>query len=215
MVWICSRTLQAKEENLKRINRAFLLEGASGTVIGSLFLHPYGSVKAAKSAKPLLARADVDPIFFAVVKDPARTVTPRKPNGHGIVCRPTSWLVESDVGQSRSRMNLSHWDEYTIEKQQELLGRLGAAIRSRQMPPARYTLVHPSTKISLIEREHSVSMDSRLKVPLAISDADAGRRQSILYALKCTPARLDAGARSVQIAFLARLILVHSYSPRK
>jgi hypothetical protein len=34
-------------------------------------------------------------------------------------------------------MNLSSWDEYTIEKQQELLGRLGAAIKSRQMPPAR------------------------------------------------------------------------------
>src|SRR5258708_849879 len=58
---------------------------------------------------------------------------------------PISWLVESDVGQARSRMNLSR-DESTIETQQELLGRLGAAIKSRQMPPAKYTLIHPSTK---------------------------------------------------------------------
>jgi hypothetical protein len=50
-------------------------------------------------------------------------------------------------------MNLSRWDEYTIEKQQELLGRLGAAIKSRPMPPARYTLIHPSTKLSPIERD--------------------------------------------------------------
>src|ERR1700741_1484602 len=162
MVWICSCTLQAKEENLKRMNRAFLLEGASGTVIASLFLHPYGSLKAAKSAKPLLARAEVDPMLFAVMKDPARTVPPRKPNGHGIVCRPHVVAGREQRWASPERMNLSHWDEYTIEKQQELLGRLGAAIRSRQMPPARYTLVHPSTENLTDRPRKRVSLDSRL-----------------------------------------------------
>ena len=154
MVWICSCMLQAKEENLKRIIRAFLLGGASGTVIASLFLHPYGSVKAAESIKPLLAGAGVDPIVFAVVERSCQNCHSEKTEWpwYSYVA-PISCLVESDVGRARSRMNLSRWDEYTIDKQQELLGRLGAAIRSRQMPPARYTLIHPGTKLSPFERD--------------------------------------------------------------
>jgi hypothetical protein len=38
---------------------------------------------------------------------------------------PMSWLVEGDVSKARSHMNLSHWNEYTGEKQQEILARVG------------------------------------------------------------------------------------------
>jgi hypothetical protein len=131
-----------------------LLGGASGTVIASLFLHPFGSVKAAKSVKPLLAGADVDPIVLAVVERSCQNCHSEKTEWplYSYVA-PMSWLIEGDVAHARGRMNLSHWDEYTIEKQQELLGRLGAAIKSREMPPSRYTLMHPSTKLSPVERE--------------------------------------------------------------
>ncbi len=154
---ICSQELYApyaKEENLNRIGRAFVLGGASGVVFASLFLHPYGAVKAAKSLKPLLAGADVNPIVSALVERSCQNCHSEKTEWpwYSYVA-PISWMVEGDVAQARSRMNLSHWDEYTIEKQQELLGRIGAAIRSRQMPPDRYTLMHPSTKLSPIERD--------------------------------------------------------------
>ena len=45
-------------------------------------------------------------------------------------------------------MNLSHWDEYNFEKQQEILTELSAMVRTRQMPPPRYLQVHPSAKLS-------------------------------------------------------------------
>ena len=50
-------------------------------------------------------------------------------------------------------MNLSRWDEYTIEEQQDLLSRIGAVVRSREMPPARYTLIHGNAKLSPAQRE--------------------------------------------------------------
>jgi acyl-CoA reductase-like NAD-dependent aldehyde dehydrogenase len=50
-------------------------------------------------------------------------------------------------------MNLSVWNQYTVEKRREVLGELAAAVRSRQMPPARYTLMHSSAKLSETERE--------------------------------------------------------------
>jgi hypothetical protein len=59
-----------------------------------------------------------------------------------------SWLIESDVSKARDHMNLSVWDLYTVEKRQELLGELAAAVRSREMPPARYTLMHSGAKLS-------------------------------------------------------------------
>src|SRR6266852_9179455 len=115
MVWICSCMLQAKEENLKRIIRAFVLGGASGTVIASLFLHPYGSVKAAESIKPLLAGAGVDPIVFAVVERSCQNCHSEKTEWpwYSYVA-PVSWLMEKDVHDARSHMNLTLWNEYSL-----------------------------------------------------------------------------------------------------
>lgn len=111
-------------------------------------------MKRVKSLKPLLAGASVDSIVLAVVERSCRSCHSERTEWpwYSYVA-PISWLVESDVAQARNRMNLSHWDEYTIEKRQELLGRIGAAIRSRQMPPVRYTLIHPGAKLSPIERD--------------------------------------------------------------
>jgi hypothetical protein len=50
-------------------------------------------------------------------------------------------------------MNLSHWSEYSIEDRQSLLASIAAAVRSRQMPPSRYTLLHPDAKLSREERD--------------------------------------------------------------
>src|SRR5580704_2019666 len=61
---------------------------------------------------------------------------------------PVSWLIESDVSKARGHMNLSVWDQYTVEKREELPGELAAAVRSRQMPPPRYTLMHSSSTLS-------------------------------------------------------------------
>jgi len=64
-----------------------------------------------------------------------------------------SWLIEKDVHQARSHMNLSGWGQYSLDEKQDLLADLAAAVRSRQMPPPRYTLMHRSAKLSEPERE--------------------------------------------------------------
>jgi hypothetical protein len=45
-------------------------------------------------------------------------------------------------------MNLSHWDEYAVEKREDILAEISAMIRSRQMPPSRYLRLHPDAKLS-------------------------------------------------------------------
>jgi len=45
-------------------------------------------------------------------------------------------------------MNLSRWSEYSAEERRGLLGSIAAEIRSRQMPPARYTMLHPEARLS-------------------------------------------------------------------
>jgi hypothetical protein len=45
-------------------------------------------------------------------------------------------------------MNLSGWDRYSLEEKQDRLAELAAAVRSRQMPPSRFTLMHRSAKLS-------------------------------------------------------------------
>ena len=119
-----------------------------------MFLHPYGPVKAVRSDKPLLAGANLDIGVLALVERSCQNCHSERTEWpwYSYVA-PISLLVESDVGRARGRMNLSRWDEYTIDKQQELLGRLAGAIRSREMPPPRYTLMHPDTKLSPMERD--------------------------------------------------------------
>src|SRR5216683_7001806 len=124
---ICS-----KENSLKKSLPAILIIGASLLGLVSLLAHPFGAAKIPASSKPLLAGAPVDPGVMQIVERSCQNCHSEKTEWpwYSYVA-PMSWLVERDVGRARSRMNLSRWDEYTIDKQQGLLGRLSAAIRSR------------------------------------------------------------------------------------
>jgi cytochrome c len=66
---------------------------------------------------------------------------------------PVSWLLERDVIEARSHMNLSRWDTYVNQEQVDLLARLAAEARNGEMPPARYTAIHPDSKLLPAERE--------------------------------------------------------------
>ncbi len=139
---------------MKNIIRAFVLGVASVVVFASVLVHPSGPVKAAKPARPLLAGTDIDPVVFKVLERSCQNCHSDRTEwpwySH---IAPMSWLVESDVSQARMNMNLSRWDEYTLDEQQDILARVGAVVRSRQMPPARYTLIHANAKLSPAERD--------------------------------------------------------------
>ena len=140
--------------HLKRIIRAFFLGSACVVVLASALVHPNGPVKSTGSAKPLLVGAGVDTDVLRVLERSCQNCHSGKTEWpwYSYVA-PVSWLIESDVARARHHMNLSRWDEYTLQQRQDILARLAAAVRSRQMPPARYTLVHPDTKLSSMERD--------------------------------------------------------------
>jgi RNA polymerase subunit RPABC4/transcription elongation factor Spt4 len=129
---------------------------AGATLVGlvSLLVHPFGAVKAHSSAAPLLVGAEVHPAVAQIVERSCQNCHSEKTTWpwYSYVA-PVSWLIESDVSKARGHMNLSVWGQYTIEKREEILGDLAAAVRSRQMPPPRYTLMHSSAKLSEAESE--------------------------------------------------------------
>lgn len=61
---------------------------------------------------------------------------------------PMSWLVRKDVVEGRKFLNFSVWPEYGPEGQRQLLTLSVAQIRSGEMPPARYVLLHADAKLS-------------------------------------------------------------------
>jgi hypothetical protein len=156
--------------------RISLLGIVSVVVLASALVHPSGPVKNADSGRVLLAGADVDPAVFKVLERSCQNCHSEKtewPWYSNIA--PMSWLVESDVSQARGHMNFSRWDDYTAEQKQEILARMGTVVRGRQMPPGRYTLVHPTAKLSVVEREQIYvwAHTERRRVKSATSGAES------------------------------------------
>jgi hypothetical protein len=126
---------------------------ACATVLAgaSVLMHPFGDVKTT-SAKPLLAGADVDPAVVRILEKSCQNCHSERTEWpwYSYVA-PMSWLIEKDVHDARSHMNLSRWQEYDAQKRHDLLTEMAAVVRNRRMPLARYTLLHPDAKLSAIE----------------------------------------------------------------
>ena len=118
----------------------------------SLLVHPFGAVRAHALAGPLLTGAVVDAETLRILQRSCQNCHSQNTDWPWYsYIAPASWLIEKDVHDARSHMNLSGWSQYSLDQKQELLADLAAAVRSRQMPPPRYTLMHRNTKPS--ERE--------------------------------------------------------------
>lgn len=135
--------------NLKRIIITLLLTAASVVVLASVLVHPNGAVKATQSNQPLLAGAEIDPSVMSILDKSCQNCHSENTEWPWYsYIAPISWLVEGDVSQARSHMNLSRWSEYTPQDKQHILASVGAVVRSGKMPPARYTAIHADAKLS-------------------------------------------------------------------
>ena len=122
--------------------------------LASLLVHPFGAVRAHAPVGPLLTGAVVDAETVRILQRSCQNCHSQNTDWPWYsYIAPVSWLIEKDVHQARSHMNLSGWGLYSLEEKQDLLSVLAAAVRSRQMPPPRYTLMHRSAKLSEPERE--------------------------------------------------------------
>jgi cytochrome c len=126
----------------------FVFTAACAAGVGSM-VHPFGGVKTAVSSAPLFADAPVPSPVMEIVSRSCQNCHSEKTEWpvYSYVA-PASWMVEKDVHDARSHMNLSRWNDYSSERRQELLASIGSLVRNHQMPLPRYLLIHPEARLS-------------------------------------------------------------------
>lgn len=66
---------------------------------------------------------------------------------------PVSWLVTSDVNHGRERLNFSEWPRDFSERAAKRLEDISEELDYNEMPPAKYTLLHPEARLSAEQRK--------------------------------------------------------------
>jgi hypothetical protein len=154
----------------------YLLSGTALIALCSIFVHPFGAVKARKSDRPLLLDATFDPQVIRIFERSCQNCHSEKTAWplYSYVA-PLSWMMESDVARGRGHMNLSRWNGYPPERQQEILSDISSLVRNRVMPLPRYLLLHPEAKLSDAEvtymSQWAKSERNRLKTATASANA--------------------------------------------
>ena len=126
-----------------------LLLGAALLAGASILVHPFGPIKMEGSSRPPLRDATLDFATAAIFERSCQNCHSEKTEWpwYSYVA-PMSWMIEGDVRHGRGFMNLSHWDEYSIQRRQEILAEMSVLVRNRAMPLPKYLLLHPEAKLS-------------------------------------------------------------------
>jgi hypothetical protein len=61
---------------------------------------------------------------------------------------PLSWQIQRDVVEGRHKLNFSEWGRGEQETEE-----IAKVIQDGEMPPGKYTVLHPSAKLSPTEKE--------------------------------------------------------------
>jgi hypothetical protein len=69
---------------------------------------------------------------------------------------PVSWLVADDVTRGRERLNFSEWPRDLPERVAKRLERISEEVDDQEMPPAKYTLLHPEARLTAGQREQLI-----------------------------------------------------------
>ena len=113
------------------------------------FVHPFGPVKTQEPSGPLLLGSQAPAAVARVLERSCRNCHSEETEWPWYsYLPPVSWMIESDVARARDHMDLSRWDEYGPERQQELLTKMGVAVRRRTMPLPKYVRLHPAARLS-------------------------------------------------------------------
>lgn len=163
------------KKNILRRRHYAAAASAGALLIASVAIHPFGAIRA-KSSKPLLAGAGVDPAVVHILERSCQNCHSERTEWPWYSdVAPISWLIENDVHEARSHLNLSRWDEYDAQKQHDLLAELAAVVRNSRMPPRRYTVLHPGAKPSVQELDRLYQWARTERRRLASANARAAR----------------------------------------
>ena len=126
---------------------------AIGALGGSL-IHPFGALAARGNGRTVFGEARIDPQTLAIVQRAClnchseNTAWPWYSH-----IAPMSWMIARDVQQARSHVNLSQWQDYSVDERLRLLSEIGSAVRNREMPLQRYLWLHPEARLTDWERQ--------------------------------------------------------------
>ena len=161
---------------MKKRLGSIVLSGAGLLAVCSVLVHPFGAIKAQRSDKPLLLDSTFDPRVLMTLEKSCQNCHSEKTEWPWYsYLAPMSWMIENDVHLGRSHMNLSHWNGYNPEEQQEILSRLAVLVKNRAMPLPRYVLLHPEAKLSDAEIGYLYqwARSERKRLKAAAAEADA------------------------------------------
>jgi hypothetical protein len=134
------------------MKKIFLFSAAVFAVSGLLWaqlVQPASLVRQTPSQVSLLVGANADAHVVSLIEGSCRNCHSLKTEWP-VYSRiyPFSWLVEHDVQAARTHMNFSRWQIYDDSEKSLLLSEIGSVVRNHEMPPRRYTLIHPDAKLS-------------------------------------------------------------------
>jgi hypothetical protein len=69
---------------------------------------------------------------------------------------PVSWLVASDVKEGRRHLNFSDWPTDHPDRATRWLENMSEQLGYKEMPPAKYTLIHADARLTAAQREQLI-----------------------------------------------------------
>jgi hypothetical protein len=87
---------------------------------------------------------------------------------------PASWLVVGDVNEARKHVNFSDWPYEKPDLAARKLEDMSDNVQSDDMPPSKYTLMHPDARLSDAQRDALVkwldAAAARIKSQMATNE---------------------------------------------
>jgi cytochrome c len=134
---------------------SFILVGVGvAAAVGLSFVHPWGDVRDVGADGGMFAASDAPQDVKQVLE--SKCVDCHSNRTHWPVysrMAPGSWLMEHDVSKGRAALNFSRWRRMGSEERIDALSRIAAEVRSAEMPPKPYILMHSSRRVSELEKQ--------------------------------------------------------------
>jgi cytochrome c len=123
--------------------------------IGLSTVHPFGNPRTeTEPASALLAGSEVPGNVRASLEAKCGNCHSRQTRyplyAH---IAPVSWMIDRDIVQGRSKLNLSEWQSMNDESRISALTRLASVIHAGEMPPWKYVMLHPGARLSPNEQQ--------------------------------------------------------------
>jgi cytochrome c len=171
---------------MSALGRAIVIcAGAFLGVLASLLLgrtHPFGNpglYRSRYAPAAIMEHAPVPPEVRAIL-------TTKCADCHSSETRapiygrfaPASWLLELDIVEARSAMDLSTWDKYTADEQERLRAEIVSQAKTRAMPPTQYRFIHRNANLTEMDVA-TLTQWARGGTLLQVSDSTGSTGQAL------------------------------------